>query len=101
LDRQNLQANLQSLKTHPTVRVAFVLDKAGALMAWAGKAAGFSPVGQFPSPKAGEDPVNLYLTTLGTYYLGVLFLDSNDVDLVRDIVEEETSRLMLSLGVLE
>lgn len=101
VDRQQLQASLQTLKASPLVRVAFVLDNAGVLAAWAGKAPGFSPVGQFPTERTGEEPLNLYLTAVGPYFVGVLFPDGDDVDAVRDVMEAEHSRLVSSLGIIE
>jgi len=93
-EQQRLHTAVRSLTSHSMIQVAFALDRDGALVAWAGRSAAFSPMGQFPTLDKGQEPdQNLYLTLVGGYYLGVLFADGVPVDSVRQLVEDQEEEL--------
>ncbi len=95
-----LQAALRTLQAHPTVQVVFLMDNAGALLAWTGTSPAFSPVGQFPARPPEPQDENLYLTLLANaYYLGVLFDEGVPIDDIRALVTAREPELRASLGV--
>ncbi len=99
-DQQSLHAAVRALAQHDAVQAAFALDRDGALVAWSGRAPGFSPTGQFPTLEKGKEPdQNLYLTLVGGYYLGVIFADGVPLEQVRPLIEEQEASLVEAMGL--
>lgn len=96
---QQLQATLRVLKEHDPVRVAFVIDEGGGLVAWVGRSDAFSPMGQFtPFDANAERDENLYLTVLGDHFLGILFTDGAPFEEIQGYVDEHSDTLREHLG---
>lgn len=86
---RRIQGTLQALIADHRLRVGFLLNQHGQLIAHAGSAPSFHPAGKFPEVRADESESgeNVYMTGIeDRFVVGTVFNEEVSIDTVREAI---------------